>query len=294
VTLANGKEIPARLVILATGPNPSLRDKLGIEREIISPTHSVSIGFDVQPTVGRKFPFSSLAYFTERAADRLAYITLFPIGETMRANMFAYRDLHDPWLKQLRDAPVETLAAVWPGLGRMMGEYRVTSFVQIRPVDLFVMKNYRQSGVVLVGDAFSSSCPAAGTGARKVLVDIERLCKVHIPQWLTTPGMSEAKISAFYDDPVKQACEALCRNKAFKLGSYPTKSSLAWSALRWAKFFAQWGRGAVRRIAGTSHIGPSRPLPIADEQDYGGWIEQKPPPSNELFPGSSVVRTDSC
>ncbi len=90
-----------------------------------------------------------------------------------------------------------------------MGDFTVPSFVQIRPVDLYVTKGYRQSGVVLVGDAFSSSCPAAGTGARKVLVDVERLCNVHIPRWLATPGMGEAKIAAFYDDPVKLACDAL-------------------------------------------------------------------------------------
>ena len=35
----------------------------------------------------------------------MAYITLFPIGGTMRVNLFGYRDLHDPWLKQFRDAP---------------------------------------------------------------------------------------------------------------------------------------------------------------------------------------------
>ena len=86
----------------------------------------------------------------------------------MRANLFAYRDLHDPWLKQFRDAPQETLFAMWPGLRRLMGDFTVPGFVQIRPVDLYVTKGYRQNGVVLVGDAFASSCPAAGTGARKV------------------------------------------------------------------------------------------------------------------------------
>ena len=39
----------ARLVVLATGLNIGLRQKLGIDREVISPSHSISIGFDVQP-----------------------------------------------------------------------------------------------------------------------------------------------------------------------------------------------------------------------------------------------------
>ena len=80
----------------------------------------------------------------------------------------------------------------------MMGDFTVTGFVQVRPVDLYVTKGYRQNGVVLVGDAFSSSCPAAGTGARKVVVDVERLCNVHIPRWLAwgALGLQTALVAA--------------------------------------------------------------------------------------------------
>jgi hypothetical protein len=56
-------------------------------------------------------------------------------------------------------------------------------------------------GSVLVGDAFASSCPAAGTGSNKVFTDVERLCNIYIPRWLATDSMGEEKISAFYDDP---------------------------------------------------------------------------------------------
>ena len=248
VKLSNGDEIDARLVVLATGLNVGVRQKLGIDREVISPSHSISIGFDVQPVGRPAFPFSSMAYFTERTADRMAYLSLFPIGDTMRANLFAYRDLHDPWLKELRDRPRETLVALWPKLLEITGDFAVTSFVQIRPVDLFVTKGYRQDGVVLVGDAFSSSCPAAGTGARKGLVDVERLCNVHIPRWLASPGMGEAKISAFYDDPIKLACDALSKKKAFRLRSYSIDAAPHWIALRFAKFVAHWGRGLLRRL----------------------------------------------
>jgi 2-polyprenyl-6-methoxyphenol hydroxylase-like FAD-dependent oxidoreductase len=246
--LSNGDEISARLVVLATGLNIGVRQKLGIDREVISPGHSISIGFDVQPADRPAFPFNALTYFAERPSDRAAYITLFAIGATTRANLFVYRDLHDPWLKQFREAPQQTLCAMWPGLQRLMGDFTVPSFVQIRPVDLYVTKGYRQPGLALVGDAFSSSCPAAGTGARKVLVDVERLCNIHIPHWLETPGMGEEKISAFYDDPIKQACDALSAEKAFGLRSYSIDPALRWAALRWLKFFAIWGRGTLRRL----------------------------------------------
>ena len=180
-----------------------------------------------------------MTYYTERAADRMAYITLFPIGGTMRANMFVYRDMDDPWLKQIRDQPQRDAPCALAELARRSwATSTVAGFVQIRPVDLYVTKGYRQHGVVLVGDAFSSSCPAAGTGARKVLTDVERLCNVHIPRWLATPGMGEAKIAAFYDDPVKRACDTLSDKKAFRLRSYSIDTAPHSITLRWAKFMA--------------------------------------------------------
>ena len=58
VKLSTGEEIDARLVVLATGLNIGVRQKLGIDREIISAGHSISIGFDVQPA-GRATPSGS-------------------------------------------------------------------------------------------------------------------------------------------------------------------------------------------------------------------------------------------
>jgi 2-polyprenyl-6-methoxyphenol hydroxylase-like FAD-dependent oxidoreductase len=252
VELSNGDTISARLVVMATGLNAGLRSKLGIGDEIISADHSISAGFDVVPMAGRSFPFSALTYFAERPSDQMAYLALFPVGTSLRANLFGYRNLHDPWLRQFREAPQETLYAMWPRLRHLMGNFAVPGRIQIRPVNLYVTNEYRRDGVVLVGDAFSTSCPAAGTGARKVLVDVERLCNVHIPHWLATPGMAKAKTNAFYDDPMKQACDALCIEKALSLRSFSTDLALRWAALRWAKFFGQWGRGILRRMAARS------------------------------------------
>ncbi|MBX9847205.1 MAG: FAD-dependent monooxygenase [Xanthobacteraceae bacterium] len=263
VKTSTGAEISARLVVVATGLNVGIREKLGVTREIVSAGHSISIGFDAVPGDPRGFPFPALTYFAESPADRMAYITLFPIGAAIRANLFGYRHLHDPWLKQLRDAPRETLYAMWPGLRPLMGEFTVPEFVKIRPVDLYVTEGYRRPGVVLVGDAFGTSCPAAGTGARKVLVDVERLCNVHIPRWLATPGMGEEKIAAFYDDPVKQASDAYSTAKAFGLRSFTLDTSLAGAARRWGKFVLHWGKGTTRRV----HA-PQAPVNVADDDEH--------------------------
>ncbi len=248
VKLSNGEEISARLVIVANGLNVGLRGKLGMERETISATHSISIGFDAVPAGRAAFQFPALTYYGEQPAERIPYITLFPIGTAMRANLFIYSDMQDPWLRQMRETPQEALFAKLPGLRALMGDFTVAGFVQIRPVDLYVTKNYQKAGVVLVGDAFATSCPAAGTGARRVLTDVERLCNVHIPHWLATPGMAVEKIGAFYDDPVKQACDTFSITKAYSLRSFTVDRTLPWVVRRWAKFFMQWGKGTLRRV----------------------------------------------
>jgi 2-polyprenyl-6-methoxyphenol hydroxylase-like FAD-dependent oxidoreductase len=264
IKLSYGEEISARLVVLATGLNPAVREKLGITRDIISAGHSISIGFDAKPADARGFPFPALTYYSEGPADRMPYITLFPIGSVMRANLFAYRHLHDPWLKQLRDTPRETLYGFWPRLRPLMGDFTVEGFVRIRPVDLYVTGGYRRHGIVLVGDAFATSCPAAGTGARKALVDVERLCNVHIPNWLATPGMGEDKIAAFYDDPVKRACDEYSHDKAFSLRSFTLDTSAAGVAKRWIKFGLHWGKGTLRSM--TASQTPSGAVHDDDEE----------------------------
>lgn len=248
VTLAAGEPVSARLVIVANGLNFGLREKLGIERHVLSPNHSVSIGFDMAPAGGGSFAFPALTFFSTRPSTRLGYITLFPIGSAMRANLFGYCAPDDPWLKRMRETPVEALDEAMPELRRVAGDYVVDGPVHVRSIDLYQSRNHVQPGVVLVGDAFSTSCPAAGTGTLKVFTDVERLCNEHVAAWLATPGMSAEKIGRFYADPVKTACEDFCRAKAFSLRDFSTDTSLGMAAYRWLRFVAQVGRGLLRRF----------------------------------------------
>ena len=93
----------------------------------------------------------------------------------------------------MRRAPAETLNAALPRLRRITGEFEIEGDVKVRPADLYVSSGHRQAGVVLVGDAFETTCPVSGTGSDKVFTDVERLCNIHIPTWLATEGMDGAK-----------------------------------------------------------------------------------------------------
>jgi 2-polyprenyl-6-methoxyphenol hydroxylase-like FAD-dependent oxidoreductase len=141
-----------------------------------------------------------------------------------------------------------------PRLRRITGEFEIVGDIKIRPADLYVSTGHRRPGMVLVGDAFETSCPVTGTGTDKVFTDVERLCNVHIPNWLATDGMDETKIAAFYDDPVKTACDAWSSAKAYSFRSVSIDDGLYWKTQRWARFMVWLGEGLLRRMR--THPGP--------------------------------------
>lgn len=255
-TLSSGETISARLVVLANGLNAAVRRNLGMDRKILSTNHSVSIGFDIRPVGRARFDFPAMTFHSRRPAERYAYLALFPIGAAMRANLFVYRDMNDPWLPRMRQEPVATLVELIPALRRVAGAFDVPEFVKIRPVDLYATTGYRQPGIVLVGDAFGTSCPAAGTGANKVLTDVERLCNHHIAGWLATPGMGTEKTAAFYEDPVKLASDADSLARAFRVRAMAIDSGLLWAARRTVKMAGRIALGVAGSARGRLAASP--------------------------------------
>ena len=265
LVLSNGEEISARLVVFANGLNVGLRQTLGIKRRVVSECHSVTLGFNVEPVGRVAFDFPALTYWPKRSTSRMAYLSIFPIEGAMRANLMVYRDMTDRWLPAFKEAPEQAMLAMMPGLENMMGAFKVGGPVKIRPADLCVSEGHVKSGIVLVGDAFSTSCPAAGTGTTKVFTDVERLCNVYIPRWLSTEGMAAEKAAEFYDDPEKKACEARCLAKAYHLRSLSIDNALSWRAQRWARFVMRWAQG-TRLDIGRRFSGGSMPPRLAAKQ----------------------------
>ncbi len=231
--------------MVANGLNVGLREKLGMQRRDISRCHSIMLGFDLAPQE-RAFPFPALTYYGEHIGDRTAYITLFPIGHTMRANLCVYRDMHDPWLRAFREAPRDTLMALMPGLARITGPFEVAGPVKIRPADLYVTTGVRQAGIVLVGDAFATSCPAAGTGTGKVFTDVERCATCMSRAGSPAPRIGAHEIAAFYDDPVKTAYDEHSAEKAFDLRALTIDPSFTWEAQRRLRYVARLCIGRLR------------------------------------------------
>lgn len=202
IILNDGAVVEARLLIVATGPSAAIHRHVGIDVVDATHDHSICIGFYLKAPPS-DYPFESIVYYGEHWSDRVSYISLFPIGSRMRANLFVYREHDEAWMRDFRQAPEATLRRTLPNLERVCGPLAIEGGVDIRPIDLRQTRGHERAGVVLIGDAYCTSCPVSGTGMHKALIDVERLCREHVPAWLATPGMGTEKIAGFYADRVK-------------------------------------------------------------------------------------------
>lgn len=242
VRIDGADPVTARLVILASGLSEGTRTALGITRTITGPRYSLSVGFDLVPARdGRKFPHPAIIYYGERFAERLAHIAVFPTPAGMRANLFGYRDLADPFLAAMRERPQATLAAAMPGLApHLAGLEIVEGSVVTRVVDLYEVSGHLRDGLVLIGDAMRTSCPVPGTGVTRAMTDVAVLCDRLVPRWLATSGMGADKIATFYGDATKVACDADCLAAGEYMRKLTTDPKLSWRARRLRDELRAW------------------------------------------------------
>jgi 2-polyprenyl-6-methoxyphenol hydroxylase-like FAD-dependent oxidoreductase len=246
VVLASGEVIDARLTVIATGMGDALWEQLGMVRRATFEKHSVTFGFDIAPPAGGRFIRSAITYYGEGASDRIDYLTLFPLGDIVRANLFTFLADGSPSFREFRRSPKEALLRAMPGLPAFLGDFEVASRVQSWVMNLYEVEHYERDGVVLIGDAFRTSCPAAGTGVSRLLTDVERLCLVYAPDWLASPGMGADKVGAFYRDDAKLASDRRALKLSHGRRSLTLVPTLQWQARRRQQFLrrrvAEWFR----------------------------------------------------
>ena len=247
VRLDDGQEITAKLVVMATGLNTKLSRKLGVAYEAVSVKHSTTIGFDIRSSKCNAADSSVLVYYGNSLHDGIDYLTIFPCKDILRGNLFLYRDPHDPWVRQLRQAPRETLLQAMPALANELGEFTVEQ-LQCRTSDVAVASQHQRDGIVYIGDAFQTPCPAAGTGISRLLVDVERLT-VHATRWLAANDTSAASLQSYYNDPVKRRSDRAAINEARFRRAISTNASLFWAVRRQAVDVKRFIKYALHTLA---------------------------------------------
>ena len=225
VALADGRTVSARLLVLATGVPTTLAKQAGLAFRTIRADHSLTIGFDLASEQSSAVP--PLVYYPPTTLDRVDYLAVFGMAGRMRANLFCYHPPASDWVRAFRQDPTARLRAVLPGLESVFGPLDVQSSVEVRSNDLRVASDPVRDGVVLLGDAFQTPCPSAGTGIDRLLSDVAALGR-YAPGWFATPGIGRAKIAAFYADPVKVAADAEALRVAEYRRSVSLETSLGW------------------------------------------------------------------
>jgi len=248
LTLVSGKRVVSRLVILATGMTNMLGHSLGMRRQMLAACHSVSFGFTIARPDNAPFDFDALTCYGEEAADGVDYLSLFPMSGGMRANLFMFRDPTDPIMRELRRDTRRTLLRLMPGSQPYLGDFEVVGQVQNWVMDLTVTEGHLQPGVVLIGDAFQTNCPAAGTGVGRLLVDVERLCTDYVPRWLETGGMGVDKIAQFYSDRDKLAADQHSLQLANFRQALTSNTGVRWNLRRKLHFLRRMITHRVDRI----------------------------------------------
>lgn len=230
VRLDDGRTVEAKLVVMATGLNTALGERLGINYRTISARHSTTIGFNVVSPKCHAADSPILVYYGNGLRDGIDYLTVFPCKDVLRGNIFLYRDPLDPWVRQFRQTPRETLLEALPELLDQLGDFTITQ-VQSRSSDVAVAGNHERDGIVFVGDAYQTSCPAAGTGIGRLAVDVERLT-VHAARWFKAGDVSAAALHSYYADPVKRRSDRRAIRKAHFRRALTTDASLPWAFRR--------------------------------------------------------------
>lgn len=232
VTLDNGERLAARLVVLACGLNSDLLGDLGLKRIIVRKNHSEAIAFTLAKPNGAPFEFDAATCFPPSQRLSVDYISLFRIGNTMRANLFAFPGADESWSRRFLQYPERELEVCFPYFRLAIGEYRIVSKIETSVIHLYRTESVPVPGVVLIGDAGANVCPSTGMGLSKVFTDVDVLCSDCLPRWLETPGMDVDKLGDYYDDPRKRAIDAKALHDAHYRRRARTDRSLRWKIHR--------------------------------------------------------------
>jgi hypothetical protein len=182
------------------------------------------------------FDFAAQTYYSERAADRMAYLTLFPIGTSVRANLMVYRTMDDPCCGKCAAIPAQPVR-IDAQFAPPPGDIEVAG-----PIKIPRRHRYQK-----------------GLQRRRAAVHI------HVPSWLASPGMGADKIAQFYDDLVKRAYDDASASWAYRLRSMSIEEGFTWNLQRRLRFIVGAAIGAACQLG---------MIAIADQVAPEGWTQR--------------------
>ncbi|MEQ1855835.1 MAG: NAD(P)/FAD-dependent oxidoreductase [Longimicrobiales bacterium] len=207
VVFDDGTTLTAKLVVLATGGSDKLIEAVGLRRTFDRTLTSLSFGFDIERTDGATWPFHGFNYLLEANPGKLDYVTIFPIGDRMRVNLFTQMGPKSQAAAEWKRDTLACLDRAFPGIHEHIGPIRISSTVQVVPTTFYRLQSPARAGLVVIGDEYQGVSPATGTGLSRVLSDVRVLCTRHAPSWLSKSRVSSRDVKGFYTDADKVAVD---------------------------------------------------------------------------------------
>lgn len=228
VRLDGGRELTCRLVVLACGLNETIPSSLGLKRSYIQKQQSVALAFNIARADGSSFDFDSITYYSVSPRLGVDYLTLFPTAHSMRANLFAFPAVNDPWVREFIQDPMQGIQKCFPELQRVIGKIDITSKVENALVHLYRTEGEPPAGTALIGDACENVCPSTGMGLTKIFTDVDVLSLQCVHSWFGTAGMGVEKLASFFNHPDKRAVDSRALQNAFYRRQASAGRSLRW------------------------------------------------------------------
>jgi 2-polyprenyl-6-methoxyphenol hydroxylase-like FAD-dependent oxidoreductase len=207
VGLSDGREVSARLVVVATDGSGEIPEGLALSRVVDESLCSLSYGFDLR---GLDPDFTGYNHFLGKNPDRVDFLTAFRVGDRVRAHVHTQQDPSDPAVSEAIASMDQALDSWFPDLGAHLGAARTASPVQV------LSRTYRRirdagavDGVVIIGEEFQTVSPTTGMGLTRILTDVKVLCERHAPRWLAG---SRSEVRAFYGDPEKLGVDRMAHD----------------------------------------------------------------------------------
>ena len=225
--------VTSRLCVVATGPGERLLRDLGVKRQVLSPAHSVCVGFTLLPGPDG-FGFESLIHRGERPGDGVGFASFFRMAgdpsDALRVNLFLYDPIKSERVLRFRRDPLDALCAIMPDLSQRLHGASLSGEVELRATDLYAAGEPALDGVVLIGDARRTSCPASGTGISRIIGDVRTLSERFVPGWLE----ATSDVTRFYGDASVRRLDADLHRRSMNGRNLAVSMGLNWRLRRLA------------------------------------------------------------
>ncbi|MEN9892425.1 MAG: hypothetical protein RLY78_2720 [Pseudomonadota bacterium] len=208
LTLDDGRSLHTRLLVLACGLQPGLLAQAGAVIRTHPRWRSLFLGFDLRLDDPQRLPQGGCNEHLEQGLGGIDYLTVFRIGERVRANLSLQMSPTDARVRALRHAPERVLADWFPHLREAIGPMHLASPVVQHQTLRHWTAPPRRGGLLLIGDAQQSAHPASGQGLSQILVETKVLSGL-VPGWLRQPLVRFETLQAYYHHPDKRRQDAL-------------------------------------------------------------------------------------